>query len=40
MRLYTLLAGTRHTLVLYADATAGFELLELAAAAARVPRTA
>lgn len=35
VRLYTLLAGTRHTLVLYADATASFDLLEVAAAAAQ-----
>lgn len=33
LRLFSLLAGTRHTLVLYADATANFDLLEVAAAA-------
>lgn len=35
VRLYTLLAGTRHTLVLYADDTTNFDLLEVAAAAAQ-----
>lgn len=35
LRLYTLLAGTRHTLVLYADATANFDLIEVVAAAAQ-----
>jgi 2-polyprenyl-6-methoxyphenol hydroxylase-like FAD-dependent oxidoreductase len=35
VRLHTLLAGTRHTLVLYADATADVDLLEVAAAAAQ-----
>ena len=34
MRLFTLLAGTRHTLLLYADTTTGFEELEIAAEAA------
>lgn len=35
VRLYTLLAGTRHTLVLYADAAATFDVLETAGAAAQ-----
>lgn len=35
VRLYTLLAGTRHTLVLYAAAAANVDLLEVAAAAAQ-----
>ncbi|GAA2550296.1 FAD-dependent monooxygenase [Mycolicibacterium diernhoferi] len=34
VRLYTLLAGTRHTLLLYADAATGFESLEAVATAA------
>ncbi len=34
MRLFTLLAGTRHTLLLYADTTTGFEEMEIAAKAA------
>lgn len=34
VRLYTLLAGTRHTLLLYADATTGFEALEAVAVSA------
>ncbi|WP_395308862.1 FAD-dependent monooxygenase [Mycobacterium sp. AMU20-3851] len=34
VRLYTLLAGTRHTLLLYADAATGFESLEAVAEAA------
>ena len=35
LRLYTLLAGTRHTLVLYADDTANVDLIEVVAAAAQ-----
>ena len=35
VRLYTLLVGTRHTLVLYADGSADVDLLEVVAAAAR-----
>lgn len=35
LRLYDLLAGTRHTLVLYADASANVDVLEVAAAAAQ-----
>ncbi len=35
VRLYTVLAGTRHTLVLYADAAATFAVLETAGAAAQ-----
>lgn len=35
VRLYTVLAGTRHTLVLYADVSADFDLLEVVAAAAQ-----
>lgn len=35
VRLYTLLAGTRHTLLLYADGTANVDRLEVTAAAAQ-----
>ncbi|MCF6386692.1 FAD-dependent monooxygenase [Mycobacterium sp. MBM] len=35
VRLYTVLAGARHTLVLYADDTTNIDLLEVAAAAAQ-----